>query len=121
MRCLHLAPRETRFVDYSMYAHWLAVLVEAKTDESEWLVRRHILPLAELDQSEQGMILSTLESALFSDSLTAAEKLSLHVNSVRYRLRKVREVTGLDFFSPVDRSILFIAYLMYKRTETVPG
>jgi len=121
MRCLHLAPRETKFVDYSMYAHWLAVLAGAKTDESEWLVRRHILPLAELDKAEQGMILSTLEVALFSDSISvAAEKLSLHVNSVRYRLRKVREVTGLDFFSPVDRCVLFIAYLMYKGMETVP-
>ncbi len=119
VRCLQLAPRDQAYTDYPMYAHWLAILAGAKTDESEWFVRRSIGPLFELEREERETMLSTLETALLSETLpAAAEKLNLHANSIRYRLRKVGEITGLDFFSPVDRSVLFIAYLMHKGSET---
>ena len=122
VQCLRLAPRAQTFIDYPMYAHWLALLAGVKSEESEWFVSRCISPLRALDGDEREAMLSTLETALFSDSLSiAAEKLNLHVNSVRYRLRKIGEVTGLDYFSPVDRSVLFIAYLMYKGGETLSG
>lgn len=122
VQCLRLAPRRQTYIDYPMYAHWLALLAGVKSEESEWFVSRCISPLYALDGDERETMLSTLETALFSDSLSiAAEKLNLHVNSVRYRLRKIGEVTGLDYFSPVDRSVLFIAYLMYKGGETLSG
>ncbi len=119
VRCLQLAPRDQAYTDYPMYAHWLALLAGAKTDESEWFVRRSIGPLFGLERDERETMLSTLETALLSETLSvAAEKLNLHANSIRYRLRKIGEITGLDFFSPVDRSVLFIAYLMHKGSET---
>ncbi|MSW25496.1 MAG: PucR family transcriptional regulator, partial [Actinobacteria bacterium] len=46
-----------------------------------------------------------------------ARVLFVHVNTVRYRLRRVLEMTGLDPFDPTDALTLRIA-LMMERNST---
>lgn len=115
VRCLMISSGNERLIDYTTYSYWLAVLAGSGTHEAFWLSQQYIVPIAENDARENGMLLGTLGVALFESNIhNAAEKLQVHVNSVRYRLKKVRELVGLDFFLPFERSILFIAYLMYR-------
>lgn len=114
-RCMMIFSEKERLIDYTAYSYWFAALAGSGSQETLWFVDQYITPLSQNDTGENGTILDTLGVALFENSIqTAAKKLQLHVNSVRYRLKKVREIVGLDFFNPFERSILFIAYLMFK-------
>jgi len=114
-RCMMISSEKERLIDYTAYSYWFAALAGSGSQETRWLVDQYITPLSQNDTGENGTVLTTLGVALFENSIEAsAEKLQLHVNSVRYRLKKVREIVGLDFFNPFERSILFIAYLMFK-------
>ena len=63
-------------------------------------------------------VLATLANYLESSgSIEAcARELFIHVNTVRYRLKRVHEVTGLDPFDPTDSLTLRLG-LMYARKQ----
>ena len=75
--------------------------------------RRSILePLAEYDLENKAHLQETLEAYCengfrFSD---AAAALSQHENTVRYRMEKIAEVTGLHYKSPQELQQLDLAY-----------
>ncbi|WP_280404300.1 PucR family transcriptional regulator [Nocardia brasiliensis] len=71
--------------------------------------------LADQD-GEQGPLLATLRAYLDSAGRAevAAETLGLHVNTVRYRMRRIREVCGLD---PEDNDAMLLAQLQLRVRE----
>ncbi|MEV4788225.1 helix-turn-helix domain-containing protein [Streptomyces tuirus] len=68
--------------------------------------------LAEHD-GEQGVLTETLAAYLASAGVAddAAARLRIHVNTLRYRLRRIREVGGLDFG---DADAMLLAHLQLR-------
>lgn len=84
------------------------------TAEQEYLVTHVINPLVENDRRHNTCILSTIEAMMFANELEeAAEILFVHTNTVRYRLNKIKNLTGHDFFTARGRYVITTAYLVY--------
>jgi sugar diacid utilization regulator len=64
-----------------------------------------IKQLVDYDQSHGGALLATLQAFLLNagDINSAAETLHVHVNTLRYRIRRIRELTDLDLRDPSTR------------------
>ena len=120
-RCLKLSPSDEKFVDYRSYSHWLALLAGMDSFESKWLAEQYFKPFfTNADEKEAGLLFDTLDAALFANTIEeAAAKLKIHVNTMRYRLKKVKKTLGLDFFHPHERNVLSIAFMMHKGEFTL--
>jgi len=99
------------------YRHYLVrnlLLRTIGTPEQEYLLANVIHPLLEQDKRYNTQILSTIEATMFSNELEqAAEALFVHTNTVRYRLNKIKSLTGYDFFSAQGRYVITTAYIVY--------
>jgi PucR family transcriptional regulator, purine catabolism regulatory protein len=89
----------------------LTGLLAAVTDER--LVdysRRHLGPLIEHDTSRKGNLVATLRAYLETgEQQEAAQKLRVHPNTLRYRLDRIREISGVDLEDPETRLNLAVA------------
>jgi purine catabolism regulator len=89
----------------------LTGLLAAVTDER--LVdysRRHLGPLIEHDAARKGSLVPTLRAYLESgEQQHAALKLRIHPNTLRYRLDRIREISGVDLEDPETRLNLSVA------------
>jgi PucR family transcriptional regulator, purine catabolism regulatory protein len=89
----------------------LTGLLAAVTDER--LVdysRRHLGPLIEHDTSRKGNLVATLRAYLETgEQQQAAQRLRVHPNTLRYRLDRIREISGLDLEDPETRLNLAVA------------
>src|SRR5947209_8584557 len=87
------------------------LLLRAMTDDPAELQRFHeetIAPLVEYDEQYETELVLTLESFLDEDGSVArtSERLFTHRHTIRYRLERVRELTGLDVGSTDGRERL---------------
>lgn len=99
---------------YSRYLALLLLLRSIGTPEQEYLLATIISPLAEQDKRYNTQILPTIEATMFADDLEhAAAALFVHTNTVRYRLNKIKSITGHDFFTANGRYIITTAYLVH--------
>src|SRR5712664_3053643 len=72
--------------------------------------RRHLGPLIEHDAARKGALVATLRAYLETgEQQHAAQKLRVHPNTLRYRLDRIREITGLDLEDPETRLNLSVA------------
>ena len=89
----------------------LTGLLAAVTDER--LVdysRRHLGPLIEHDTSRKGNLVATLRAYLETgEQQQAAKRLRVHPNTLRYRLDRIREISGVDLEDPETRLNLAVA------------
>ncbi|HXM73406.1 MAG TPA: PucR family transcriptional regulator ligand-binding domain-containing protein [Candidatus Dormibacteraeota bacterium] len=89
----------------------LTGLLAAVTDER--LVdysRRHLGPLIEHDTARKGNLVATLRAYLETgEQQQAAQRLRVHPNTLRYRLDRIREISGLDLEDPETRLNLAVA------------
>jgi PucR family transcriptional regulator, purine catabolism regulatory protein len=89
----------------------LTGLLAAVTDER--LVdysRRHLGPLIEHDSSRKGSLVPTLRAYLETgEQQRAAQRLKVHPNTLRYRLDRIREISGVDLEDPETRLNLAVA------------
>ncbi|HEY1419503.1 MAG TPA: PucR family transcriptional regulator ligand-binding domain-containing protein [Candidatus Dormibacteraeota bacterium] len=89
----------------------LTGLLAAVTDER--LVdysRRHLGPLIEHDSTRKGSLVPTLRAFLETgEQQHAAQKLRIHPNTLRYRLDRIREISGVDLEDPETRLNLAVA------------
>ena len=87
------------------------LLLGAMTDDPAELQRFHdetIAPLVAYDEQYETELVRTLESFLDEDGSVArtSERLFTHRHTIRYRLERVRELTGLDVGSTDGRERL---------------
>ena len=72
--------------------------------------RRHLGPLIEHDSARKGALVATLRAYLETgEQQHAAQKLRVHPNTLRYRLDRIREISGLDLEDPETRLNLSVA------------
>jgi hypothetical protein len=91
--------------------HPLGVLLAAGPDQADGLARAVLGPVLDLAADDRAVLLETARTWLAAEgsSSAAAERLHLHRNSVRYRLRRLEELTGRDLAKPLDAAEVFIA------------
>ena len=89
----------------------LTGLLAAVTDERlVAYTRRHLGRLTEHDSSRNGSLVATLRAYLETgEQLEAAKRLRVHPNTLRYRLDRIREITGTDLDDPENRLNLSVA------------
>jgi purine catabolism regulator len=89
----------------------LTGLLAAVTDER--LVdysRRHLGPLIEHDTARKGSLVPTLRAYLETgEQQEAAKRLRVHPNTLRYRLDRIREISGVDLEDPETRLNMAVA------------
>jgi DNA-binding PucR family transcriptional regulator len=68
-------------------------------------------PLREYDDRHKAELMTTLKSFLACDGSwsTCASRMYLHVNTVRYRIRRIEALTGRDLSALADRVDFFLA------------
>src|SRR6266568_8640430 len=72
--------------------------------------QRHLGPLIEHDRARKGALVATLRAYLETgEQQHAAQRLRVHPNTLRYRLDRIREITGLDLENPETRLNLSVA------------
>jgi hypothetical protein len=98
----------------------------ARPEELEALARQVLGPALDHDARTGSELLRTLESYLGCgcDARACARDLYVHANTVRYRLRQLQELCGLDLRDPQDLLRVTMARLVVRLLgdrETVSG
>ncbi|TDD04826.1 PucR family transcriptional regulator [Nonomuraea deserti] len=93
-----------------IYTHAL-LLATVPVDVRRSFTARLLAPLLDYDRTHQSELVRTLRVYLdCAGSWNAcAERLHVHVNTVRYRVRRIEELTGRDLSAMADRVDLFLA------------
>lgn len=74
------------------------------TSEYNFIKTTVLDKLQEYDRRYQSSLLDTLSAALRENSLEdAAERQHIHINTLRYRLGKIKEITQKNYFKMTDR------------------
>lgn len=98
-----------------------ALLEQLPADVSRRFVERLLVPIIEADDSSRGDLLATLRAYIAADQHVqrTADSLFVHVNTVRHRLGRVREVSGRDPMTLSGLTDLRIALWAYDRRRAV--
>ena len=91
--------------------HPLAVLLAGAPDHALALARAVLAPVLDLPADDREVLLRTARTWLAAEgsSSAAAGQLHLHRNTVRYRLRRLEELTGRDLAKPADAAEVYVA------------
>jgi hypothetical protein len=89
----------------------VAALIASAPDAGAIVATAVLGPVLALPESECDSILSTLRVWFAEDGATsiAAEKMHVHRNTVRYRLRRLEELTGRSLAHPTGLAELYLA------------
>jgi hypothetical protein len=89
----------------------LAVLLASSPDQARALVDAVLAPVLALPPDDRAVVIDTARAWLAAGGSTsaAARELHVHRNTVRYRVRRLEEVTGRDLARPVDAAELYVA------------
>jgi DNA-binding PucR family transcriptional regulator len=89
----------------------LAVLLASAPDAAGGIARAVLGPVLALPAPACEVLLGTLRAWFAADSATSAAGANLHVhrNTVRYRLRRLEELTGRSLARPTDVAELHLA------------
>ncbi len=118
-RCLDVLHRLGRDGE-TMAADELGILGlfvdSARPEELQALARDALGPVLDRDARQGSALLRTLESYIDQgcDARASAAELFVHVNTVKYRLRQVEELCGLDLRDPHDLVRVTIARLAVR-------
>jgi DNA-binding PucR family transcriptional regulator len=98
-------------VRHDELATHVLLLATVPEDVRQMFQVRLLDPLRKYDEVHKADLIRTLETFLQnSGSWTkCAEQLHLHVNSVRYRIQRIQDLTGRDLTRLEDRVDFFLA------------
>jgi DNA-binding PucR family transcriptional regulator len=86
------------------------LLAGVSDDRLVEFVKRHLGPLAEHDRARGGSLMPTLKAFLEAgEQQAAARRLRIHPNTLRYRLDRIREVSGVELDDSETRLNLAVA------------
>ena len=86
------------------------LLAGVSDDRLVEFANRHLGPLVEHDRSRNGSLIATLKAYLEAgEQQAAARRLSIHPNTLRYRLDRIREVSGAELEDAETRLNLSVA------------
>ncbi|MEU8798804.1 PucR family transcriptional regulator ligand-binding domain-containing protein [Spirillospora sp. NPDC048819] len=112
-----------RVVRHDELATHVLLLASVPDDVRHMFQVRLLDPLRAYDETHGADLVRTLETFLQnSGSWTrCAEQLHLHVNSVRYRVQRIQDLTGRDLSRLEDRVDFFLALRLMHSPEQGPG
>ncbi|MBF6619911.1 MAG: helix-turn-helix domain-containing protein [Patulibacter sp.] len=114
-QCLDLGPGNERVVMFEQ-VHGRALLadVEAFLRSRRATISPELQLLVDHDLEHGSVYLATLRAFLdaLSDAGRAATALQIHVNTLRYRVRRILEITGVDLTDPGARLALEVQLLL---------
>ncbi|MGE5485156.1 MAG: PucR family transcriptional regulator [Ignavibacteriales bacterium] len=103
------------FQDYVLEA---LILNARHTSEGRVLISMVLDPVREYDRCHDSFLVPTIEHVLASGGIEAsAAEMHVHPNTIRYRLRKIEELTGLDPLSPQGSLYLRTALVLAKGSQ----
>ncbi len=106
------------FIDYNQAVMELAILGGVTSYECDIFISMTIMPIIEHDHTFKDYVFQTLSLVIDNNSLeVAAHKEKVHVNTIRYRLQKIKNIINLDFFNNHDKHMIIVAYTMYKNRD----
>jgi purine catabolism regulator len=86
------------------------LLAGVSDDRLVEFVKRHLGPLAEHDRARGGSLMPTLKAFLEAgEQQAAARRLRIHPNTLRYRLDRIREISGVELDDSETRLNLAVA------------
>lgn len=108
LACAAATPGTSELVRYADQP--LPVLLASAPDTARWYAKQ-VLGEAMDDNDERAVLIETARIWLAEAGSTsaAAERLFLHRNTIRYRLRRLEQLTGRDLTNPVDLAELHVA------------
>ncbi|OOF42306.1 hypothetical protein BKK49_03090 [Rodentibacter rarus] len=97
---------------YCFESYRLPVLLSGLS--ASWQGKELLKPMTPLFAEENAMLYKTLQQYFFAncDLHLAAEKLFIHPNTLRYRLTKIEQITGLSFNKIDDNLSLYLGTLL---------
>lgn len=112
-RVLDAAQRESELIDpvTTVAASTTGVLlgeIVALIEDNPELMDSRVLDLAQRDEASGSELTHSLRVYLdhFGDVRAAADALHVHPNTLRYRIRRVHELTGIDLDDPATRLVV---------------
>lgn len=76
---------------------------------------RIIDPIQDYDRQYKSELWATLECCFLHGTLeSVAASLFIHISTLRYRLQKIQNLTGYNYFDIKGRMSLYLAYLFHK-------
>lgn len=82
--------------------------------EFKWIEQQIIAPISERDALYDSCLWETISILYQVPSLKeAANKLHIHISTLRYRIQKIKDLTGFDFLNTYGNYVLHTAYLIW--------
>nr|WP_246361449.1 helix-turn-helix domain-containing protein [Haloechinothrix aidingensis] len=98
----------------------LPVLIASAPDAAHRLALRVLGPVLVLDTADRDSLLTTFRAWAVADgsAVRAAGELHCHPNTVRYRLKRLEQLTGRALSTPLDSMHLLLAA---RALDVLPG
>jgi sugar diacid utilization regulator len=108
----HLEHQVAFFDDLGVYA---LLFNSEHADDLEKFVRHWIGPLIDYDEKRRGDLTLTLATLLEGRGLRqTAERLVIHVSTLKYRIKRIREILALDYQDPEKAFNLQLAVRLFN-------
>ena len=83
--------------------------------EHKALAKKILIPIRQYDEKYKGALWETLETCIMAKTLEhTAQELHIHPSTLRYRLQRINDLTGVDFFSPEGNFQFRLAAILAK-------
>ncbi|NNH71329.1 PucR family transcriptional regulator [Nocardia uniformis] len=111
-------PQPVRVVSHDELATHLLLLYSVPDEVRRIFRLRLLTPLHTYDRQHRTDLVSTLEAFLRASGAwtTCADLLHIHVNTLRYRIQRIEELTGRDLSQLADRVDFFLALALGEQS-----